>query len=133
MPFVRIAATVMAVQIEDFPKEAKRSCSGSLHIRPGSAELTADELEHIQTTRPELFEQMHVSGTDEQLEASRKALTEPAPEPTPPPDASPAADVPEVILTPAPDPEQPPAVIPVTDVQESSDDAPRLSKKPGKR
>ncbi len=101
MPFVQVAITAMSLQIEDFPTEVpvegkdesrafKRSCEGSLHIRPGSsAEMTADELEHIKKTRPTLFSQLHVMATDEQLEASRAASTEPPPAPPAPvPDES---------------------------------------------
>ncbi len=100
MPFVQVATTVMACQIEDFPakvdvegKEPRdfvRSCEGALHVRPGgNAVISADELEHIKKTLPHLAAAIHVLASDAQMEASAKASAEPA---TPPPASPPPVD-----------------------------------------
>lgn len=48
-----IAPQVVACQIDDFPKEkCERSVEGSLHLRPGTMEVTADEWKHLQDKHP---------------------------------------------------------------------------------
>ncbi len=98
MPFVQVAITAMACQIEDFPakvdvegkepRDFTRSCEGALHVRPGgNAIISADELEHIKKTRPQLAAAIHVIASDQQLTASSKAA-EPATLPPAPPTPS---------------------------------------------
>lgn len=92
MPFVQFVVTTLACCVEDFPakvdveggepRDFKRSCEGALHIRPGaSAEVTADELEHLRKNHPSVFAATRILVSDEQLEASRAAPTEQPPPP----------------------------------------------------
>lgn len=52
-----IPQTVNACQLE-FPEGIKRSVKGSLHLRPGSMEVTEDEWAHIQKKHPALASQL---------------------------------------------------------------------------
>lgn len=92
MLFVQFVVTTMACCVEDFPakvdveggepRDFKRSCEGALHIRPGaSAEITADELEHLRKAHPSVFAATRILVSEEQLEASRAAPTELPPPP----------------------------------------------------
>jgi len=90
MPFVQCVVTALQCQVDDFPetvavegaepRKFKRSCEGALHVRPGaSVEITADELAHLKENHPSIFNSYRVLATDEQLDASRAAPTEPPP------------------------------------------------------
>lgn len=52
-----IPQTVNACQLE-FPEDIKRSVKGSLHLRPGSMEVTEDEWAHIKKKHPALASQL---------------------------------------------------------------------------
>lgn len=88
MPLVQYVATALALQIEGFPAEVKdgeaarlfkRSCEGSLHLRPGSTlELTADEYAHIKAKRPDVFSSLRCMMTDEERVSAARS-SEPAP------------------------------------------------------
>jgi len=44
---VTVRPGVSPHQIDDWPKDCERSCEGSLHVKPGTYELTEGELKHI--------------------------------------------------------------------------------------
>jgi hypothetical protein len=60
MPQLVIPQTVQACQLE-FPEGLKRSVKGSLHIRPGTLDVTDDEWSHIQKKHPTLAASFLVS------------------------------------------------------------------------
>ena len=104
MPFVQCVITALQCQVEDFPetvaveggepRKFERSCEGAMHVRPGaSVEITADELAHLKENHPSIFNSFRILATDEQLDASRAAPTEPPPAAVLPPDEG--ADVDE--------------------------------------
>jgi len=52
MPVIQFAPQAQPCQVEDFPKDAKRSHAGALHVRPGvTATVTPAELEHLQKSK----------------------------------------------------------------------------------
>ncbi len=94
MPFVQFVVTALQCQVEDFPavvdvpggepRKFERSCEGALHVRPGSSvEITADELAHLRDKHPKLSASVRVLASDEDLAASRAAVTEAPPAPAP--------------------------------------------------
>jgi hypothetical protein len=80
MPLMQYKATALALQIEGFPEEAKRSCEGSLHLRPGATlDLTADEHDFIKAKRPEVFASLRCMMTDEERAAASAPPSEAKP------------------------------------------------------
>lgn len=74
MIVVQFAKGALACQVDDFPKDAKRSCVGSLHVRPSATKVvTQAELEHLQKLKIPL--RVLVSETE-------KPKAEPVDEPT---------------------------------------------------
>lgn len=60
MTNVIIPPSVSPVQVDDFPEGCERSVKGSLHLRPGSKELTAGEWDHLKAKHPKLAAQFQV-------------------------------------------------------------------------
>ena len=111
MPVIEIPSTVAPDQIDDFPASVKldqavmvegkltkerafkRSCEGALYLRPGVKVVTADELAHLEKTRPALFPKLRfVALTAEERSEVKKSKKKghppgitPVPEPSPPP------------------------------------------------
>ena len=93
MPLIHIPVGVAPCQVDDFPKDAERSCKGALHLRPASTkEVTNDELAHLKTApqHGKLAARLSV------VEVAKK--TEPQPvqpkprRPKPPPEPTPNGD-----------------------------------------
>ena len=88
---IRVPSKVGTLQVEGFPEDCKRSKKGAIHIRPGTMQVTEDELAHIQT----------ILGPAIQVLDSGKS------KPVPPPPVQPmaiASDEPDPLAKPAPDP-----------------------------
>lgn len=52
MPVIQFAKTEAVRQIEDFPKDCKRSHDGAMHVRPGSTKVvTEGELDHLRKSK----------------------------------------------------------------------------------
>lgn len=50
MPIIQAKHSCPVTQVEGFPKDAKRSCEGSIHMSPGATRsVTADELAHMKS------------------------------------------------------------------------------------
>jgi hypothetical protein len=88
MPIINVPSTFSPLQIEvvavkgkkDVSK-LKRSCEGSLHLRPGVVTLTKDEMEYIKVVRPEVHSQFQfLALTEEERKEIQAAPSEKAPE-----------------------------------------------------
>lgn len=90
MPIVNVPQTFMPIQVDvvssrkkgvDVSK-MKRSCEGSLHLKPGPVSLTKDEMEYLKTMRPEVHSKLELIALtkEERAEIQGPKLT---PEPKP--------------------------------------------------
>jgi hypothetical protein len=66
MALVQVPIGVSACQVDDFPKDCKRSRKGALYIRPRSTlVLTPDELDHLKAKHGSVASKLIVVGVDE--------------------------------------------------------------------
>lgn len=66
MALVQVPIGVTACQVDDFPKDCKRSRKGALYIRPRSTlVLTPDELDHLKAKHGSVASKLIVVGVDE--------------------------------------------------------------------
>lgn len=66
MALVQVPIGVSACQVDDFPKDCKRSRKGALYIRPRSTlVLTPDELDHLKAKHGNVASKLIVVGVDE--------------------------------------------------------------------
>lgn len=60
MPTIVIPSHIRPQQVEDFPAEAPRTVKGAMHIRPGTMEVTPEELKHLQMKHAKALRGMYV-------------------------------------------------------------------------
>lgn len=83
---VTVQRAISPQQIEDFPEGCERSVEGALHVKPGTLELTEDELKHIRKHHKDVARRLHVAREVDKPKAA-KAELKPKAEPEPQPDA----------------------------------------------
>ena len=72
MPVIQFRRNAKQIQVEDFPKECKRTVEGAMYVRPGATAVITDaELKHLQDRKIPL------------LVVPEKAPAKPAPEDSP--------------------------------------------------
>lgn len=95
MYLIQILPNVRRQQLDDFPKDAKRSGKGgALHVKPGTREVTEDELKHIRKHHKDVSKCLVVLRKTEAPKAKAKPAPKPSNDPPPPP-AAPADDEPD--------------------------------------
>jgi hypothetical protein len=72
MPLISVPNHVSPFQIE-LPADLERSVAGSLHVRPGTLHVTADEWAHIQLHNKDFAERVHVASAEDHAPTVNKA------------------------------------------------------------
>jgi hypothetical protein len=85
---VQVPTGVAPQQVEGFPQDCVRSVRGSLHVRPGTLELTEGELAHLRKHHKDIARRLTVVTPKPVPPPVKAAPAKPAPAPAPAPEAA---------------------------------------------